>query len=438
MRQTRGALRRHIAAGVIAVSGWAATTSARTLPGITVLLQDSVGVLRGKRVALLTNQTGVDEHGTSDIDLLARGAVARAADVHLVALCSPEHGIRGTVDRQFLAGGTDSATGLPIYSLYGATVLAPPDSLLARIDVLVIDLQDVGTRTWTYVGSMVYAMRAAEAAGVSVVVLDRPNPLTAGHVEGPLLDTALANPDPPRVGGPPARPYALFPMPLRHGLTMGELARYAQATLALGGTLHVIPVRGWRAARWFDETGLPWIRPSPNLPSLTSVLLYPAIVPFEGTNVSVGRGTSAAFQQIGAPWLDPAAAVAALQGLRLAGVRFTADRFAPIAPTDGKYAGRVVPAVRLVVTDRDRVDVARVGAALLWAVATTGRDSLHLDTLAVDLRLGSGAVRRALVGGADPNRVVDDERAAVAAFVARVRPYWLYPRPRALTRDDAR
>jgi uncharacterized protein YbbC (DUF1343 family) len=395
-----------------------------------VLLEDSVGVVRGKRVALLTNQTGIDEHGASDIDLLARGAAARAAAVHLVALCSPEHGIRGTVDRQFLASGTDSATGLPIYSLYGATALAPPDSLLARIDVLVIDLQDVGTRTWTYVGSMVYAMRAAEAAGVAVVVLDRPNPLTGGHVEGPILDSALANPDAPRVGGPPARPYALFPMPLRHGLTMGELARYAQATLGLTGTLHVIPTRGWRATRWFDETGLPWIRPSPNLPSLTSVLLYPAIVPFEGTNVSVGRGTPAAFQQIGAPWLDAEAAVAALDRLGLAGVRFAAARFAPVAPTDGKYGGRSVPGVRLVVTDRDRVDVARVGAALLWAVAATGRDSLHLDTLAVDLRLGSGTVRRALVSGADPNRVVDDEHAANTAFEARVRPYRIYSRPR--------
>jgi len=436
VRQTRWAPRRHIVAGLIAASGCgacllvgtAATSSARTVPGITVLLQDSVGVVRGKRVALLTNQTGVDEHGASDIDLLAHGGAARAAAVHLVALCSPEHGIRGTVDRQFVASGTDSATGLPVYSLYGATALAPPDSLLARIDVLVIDLQDVGTRTWTYVGSMVYAMRAAESAGVAVVVLDRPNPLTGRHVEGPLLDTALANPDAPRVGGPPARPYALFPMPLRHGLTMGELARYAQATLGLTGTLHVIPARGWRATRWFDETGLPWIRPSPNLPSLTSVLLYPALVPFEGTNVSVGRGTAAAFQQVGAPWLDAAAAVAALDRLGLRGVRFVADSVAPVAPTDGKYGGRIVPGVRLVVTDRDRVDVARVGAALLWAVAATGRDSLRLDTIAVDLRLGSGAVRRALVGGADPNRVADDEHAAIAAFEARVRPYWLYPR----------
>jgi uncharacterized protein YbbC (DUF1343 family) len=374
------------------------------------LLQDSLGLVQGKRIALLTNQTGIDEHGVSDIDRLAH-----TPGVRLVALCSPEHGVRGTVDRQFVENGTDSATGLPVYSLYGAAALAPPDSLLARIDVLVIDLQDVGTRTWTYVGSMVYALRAAAAAHVAVVVLDRPNPITGTRVQGPLLDSAL-----------PSRAYALYPMPLRHGLTMGELALFYNDVLALHTTLHVVPARGWRRSAWFEDTGLPWVRPSPNLPSLTSVLLYPALVPFEGSNLSVGRGTPRAFEQLGAPWLDAQGMVVALDKLSLRGVRFAVDSFTPVAPTDGKYSGRPLPAVRIAVTDRDRLDVGRLGAALLWATARVAGDSLRLDTLAVDLRLGNGAVRRALVAGADPNRVADREAHAIAAFERRARRYWLY------------
>jgi uncharacterized protein YbbC (DUF1343 family) len=380
------------------------------MPGITVLLQDSLGLVQGKRVALLTNQTGIDEHGVSDIDLLAH-----APGVQLVALCSPEHGIRGTVDRQFIASGTDSATGLPIYSLYGSTVLAPPDSLLARIDVLVIDLQDVGTRTWTYVASVVAALRAGATAHVSIVVLDRPNPITGSRVQGFVLDSAL-----------PSRPYALYPMPLRHGLTMGELALFYNDALQLHAALHVVPVRGWHRREWFQDTGLPWVRPSPNLPDLTSVLLYPALVPFEGSNLSVGRGTDRAFQQLGAPWLDARRVVAALDSLSLPGVKFQENSFRPVSPTDGKYPGATLPAVSITVTDRDNLDVGRLGAALLWAVAHTGRDSLRLDTLAVDLRLGSGAVRRALVAGADPNRVAAGAADDVKKFEARARRYWLY------------
>jgi uncharacterized protein YbbC (DUF1343 family) len=396
---------------LVAVARPAASRGGITvLPGISVLLEDSLGLVQGKRIALLTNQTGIDEHGVSDIDRLAH-----APGVRLMALCSPEHGIRGTVDRQFVANGTDSATGLPVYSLYGATVLAPPDSLLARIDVLVIDLQDVGTRTWTYVASMVASLRAAAAAHVTVVVLDRPDPITGTHVQGPILDSTL-----------PSRPYALYPMPLRHGLTMGELALFYNDVLRLGADLHVVPARGWRRGAWFQETGLPWVRPSPNLPDLTSVLLYPAVVPFEGSNVSVGRGTDRAFQQLGAPWLDARRAVAALRTLSVPGVRFHDTTFTPLAPTDGKFAGQTVPAVAITVTDRDQVDAGRLGAALLWALARVGGDSLRLDTLAVDLRLGSGAVRRALIRGADPNRVAADEANGIRAFEKRARRYWLY------------
>jgi uncharacterized protein YbbC (DUF1343 family) len=387
-------------------------------PGITVLLEDSIGLVRGKRTALLTNQSGIDEHGVSDIDLLATSARAREAGVQLVALCSPEHGIRGTEDRSTVTSGTDSATGLPIYSLYhAATVLPPPDSLLDNIDVLVIDLQDVGTRTWTYVGSVIYALQAAARLHRTVVVLDRPNPITGTRVEGPILDPGLAN---------LARPYALYPMPLRHGMTMGELAKFYNDTLGIGADLHVVPVDGWRRRDWFDRTGLKWVRPSPNLPSATSVLLYPAVVAFEGSNLSVGRGTPIAFQMVGAPWLDAVGTVSLLNGRGMRGVRFEADTITPTAPTDGKYRGRSIPVVRIVVTDRDRVRVGRVAAAVLWALARTGADSMRVDTTVFDLRFGDGGLRRALMAGQDPDEVIDQTRAGVVDFERRARRYWIY------------
>jgi uncharacterized protein YbbC (DUF1343 family) len=395
------------------------------VPGITVLLEDSVRLIRGKRVGLLTNQTGVDRSGTSDIALLTRSPLAQRAAVRVAVLFSPEHGIRGQDDREFVPGGTDSATRIPVYSLYGATVLAPPDSILRRLDVLVIDLQDVGARTWTYVASVVYAMRAAARNHVPVLVLDRPNPITGTRTEGPMLDTGLANPD-ESTPGHPARPYALAPIPLRHGLTMGELARYYNEDLHVGADLHVIPARGWRRGEWFDETGLPWIRPSPNLPSLTSALLYPALVAFEGSNLSVGRGTPDAFQRLGSPWLDAQRVAALLSSRRLGGVRFDTETFTPVAPGDGKFGGRAIPGVRIVVTDRSRVETGRLGAALLWAVAQANGDSLRLDTAAFDLRFGDPAARNALVHGADPDGTMDAARPAVAAFMHRVAPFLLY------------
>jgi uncharacterized protein YbbC (DUF1343 family) len=262
---------------------------------------------------------------------------------------------------------------------------------------------------------------------VAVIVLDRPNPLTGDRVEGPLLDSALADPV-PSAPGRPARPYALYPIPLRHGLTLGELALFYDDVLGLRADLHVIPVRGWRRDLWFDETGLPWVRPSPNLPSPRSALLYPALVAFESSNLSVGRGTDAPFERIGAPWLDAQRVVRLLRDRELggSGVQFVAESFTPDRPTDGKYGGQRIPGVRIDVTERDQVQIARVAAALLWAVAQTHPDSLRLDTLGFDARFGSPAARRALVRGDDPDDVIDAELPAVVAFERRSRPYKLY------------
>lgn len=388
-----------------------------------------MSLIAGKRVGLLTNQSGIDEHGTSDIDLLyqyeARDSGAHSRGPRLVALFSPEHGIRGTEDHPNIADGRDARTGLPIFSLYGATALAPPDSALRRLDALIIDLQDLGTRTWTYVASMVYAMRSAARHHLPVIVLDRPNPITGLHVEGPLLDTALAYAG---TTSPThrANPVGLYPIPLRHGLTMGELARFYNDVLHLHADLHVIPASGWHRGMWFDQTGLPWVKPSPNMPSLTSALLYPGLVMFEATNLSVGRGTPDAFQHVGAPWLDATRAVALLNERHLAGVRFVPERFTPHAPTDHKYGGRTIPGIRIVVTDRDSVQSVRVGAAILWAVVKTARGSLRVRDAAFDMRLGAPAARTALLAGADPDSVLARYAPAAAAFTARTRRYYLY------------
>jgi uncharacterized protein YbbC (DUF1343 family) len=395
------------------------------VPGITVLLEDSVGLIRGKRVGLLTNQTGVDQASVPDAVLLMQSPRATEAHVHLVVLFSPEHGFGGTEDRPNVQGGTDAASGVPVYSLYGSTVIPPPDSMLSRVDVLLIDLQDIGTRTWTYVASMLYAMRSAARLHVPVVVLDRPNPLAGARTEGPILDSALANPD-PSTPTRAARPYALAPIPLRHGLTMGEMARYYNEILGVHAELHVMPARGWRRGLWFDETGLPWVRPSPNLPSLTSAVIYPALVAFEGSNLSVGRGTPDAFQHFGAPWLDAGGVARMLSGRALAGVQFDTESFTPAAPTDHKYGGQRIAGVRIRVTDRNAFQAARVGAAILWAVSRTNGDSLRVDTLAFDLRFGSPAAREALMHGIDPNTVIDRHSTAVNEFERRTRRYRLY------------
>ena len=405
----------------------AETTAARpkVRPGITVLLQDSIHLIRGKRLALITNHTGIDELGRTDIDLLYDGDRARAGGVKLVALFAPEHGIRGTEDRENLESGVDARTGLPIHSLYTRGTIGPPDSTLKDVDVLVFDLQDIGTRTWTYVGVLVYSLRAARRVGIPLVVLDRPNPINGAAASAPMLDPGLANPDDP-APGKPGLAYALYSFPLRHGMTMGEMARFYNDSLGIGAALHVMPAAGWRRTMWFDETGLPWVKPSPNMPSVTSGLLYPSLVPFEGTNVSVGRGTADAFQRFGASWMNAEAVAALLEGRRLPGVRFRVDPFTPVNPGDRKYAGQRIPGIRIEVTDRDRVPVGRVGAAILWALARTHADSLRVTARSFDLRFGSPSMREALMRGEDPDAVIDREAAAVALFQRSTRRFLMY------------
>ncbi len=397
---------------------------AKVRPGITILLGDSIQLIRGKRIGLLTNQTGINEGGDSDIDLL-REKKAREAAVSLVQLFSPEHGLRGTEDRQNIASGIDQKTGLPVYSLYGQQTMAPPDSLLRGLDALVFDLQDIGTRTWTYVGAMVYSMRASARVHKPFIVLDRPNPITGYIIEGPVLDTSLANPDDPAPGRP-GQAFALWPIPLRHGMTMGELALYYNDVLKIHADLHVVPAAGWRRDVWFDLTGLPWVKPSPNMPDVHSAILYPGLVAFEATNLSVGRGTPEAFQRVGAPWLNAAATVALLKDREIPGVRFYNESFTPVNASDGKYSGQSIPGIKIVVTNRSALQSARVGASLLWAINKTAGGRLTIQNRDFDVRFGSPSVREGLLRGDDPDVLIDREYKSAYAFREATRRYLIY------------
>jgi uncharacterized protein YbbC (DUF1343 family) len=272
---------------------------------------------------------------------------------------------------------------------------------------------------------MVYSMRASARVRKPIIVLDRPNPITGYIIEGPVLDSSLANPEDPAPGRP-GQAFALWPMPLRHGMTIGELALYYNDVLKIHADLHVVPVQGWRRDVWFDLTGLPWVRPSPNMPSLQSAMLYPGLVAFEATNLSVGRGTPEAFQRVGAPWLNAAATVAILRDREIAGARFYVESFTPVNPTDQKYGGQTIPGIKITVYNRSGLQAARVGAALLWAINKTAGSKLTIRNRDFDLRFGSPSVREALLRGDDPDVLIDREYKSAYAFREATRQYLIY------------
>jgi uncharacterized protein YbbC (DUF1343 family)/CubicO group peptidase (beta-lactamase class C family) len=301
------------------------------LNGIDALERDGFKVLRGKRIGLITNQTGKDRGGKSTIDLLFN-----ASGVKLVALFSPEHGIRGLLDQEKIVNSTDEKTGLPIFSLYGETRSPAPESL-KEIDTLVFDIQDIGARFYTYISTMGMAMEEAAKRKLSFVVLDRVNPINGEGVEGPLADSDKLSFT------------AYHPIPVRHGMTAGELAQLFNAERKINADLQVVRVEGWKRGEWFDETGLAWINPSPNMRSLTQATLYPGICLLEPTNVSVGRGTDTPFELIGAPWIDGRQLAQALTRENLPGVSFVPVRFTPRASVhkDAECGG-----VNVLITDR--------------------------------------------------------------------------------------
>ncbi len=375
------------------------------LPGLEVLLSDSSHLVNGRRVGLVTNQAGVDRRGVSGVDRLL------AAGVKVTALFSPEHGFRGTADPGALVPTTtDPTTGLPIYSLYGRNS-APTDSMLAGLDVVLIDLQDAGARYYTYLWTTVEVMRAAERRRLPVVVLDRPNPI-GGLVQGNVLDTAWRT------------PVGLVAIPMRHGMTLGELARLARHDFGLTTPLTVVPVAGWRRSQYFDQTGLPFVPPSPNLRSLEALIHYPGICLFEGTTLSVGRGSDHAFEQVGAPWLDTARVLAALTVARLPGVAFRGVTFTPSKPGDGKFADTLLAGIRLRVLDRDRYDAPRTALALLEAIARTGAPVFTSDRRHFQRLLGQ-PLDTALFSTGEWTRLAAAWDRARGLFLERRKPYLL-------------
>jgi len=390
-------------------AGMTGRASVVVRPGIDVLVSDSFHLVEGRRVGLITNRSGVGSDGRSSIDILYE-----LPGVELTALFAPEHGIRGDIgEGRDIDDAVDERTGLPVFSLYGAARAPTPD-MLAGVDALLLDLQDVGARYYTWASTMAVSMRAAGEAGIPFIVLDRPNPIS-GLVQGPVLNPSFSS----FVG--------LFPVPVRHGMTLGELARLYVGEFGVRVDLRVVPAAGWTRALWFDETGLPWIAPSRNMPDLESAAHYPGTCLFEATPLSVGRGTAAAFRQIGAPWMDGAELASRLAAHGLRGVRFEPVSFVPADPSDGKYGGESVSGIRLTVTDRRTYDPVRTGVAALIEARRLAGDRWEWNDAHIDRLAGSDRLRLAIDGGATVAEVAGAWQAPLAAFDARREPYLLYP-----------
>ncbi len=397
----------NIAALLVGLVGAAPSGRPPVRPGLEVLLTDSIRLVTGRRVGLVTNHAGIDRAGVHAVDRL------RQRGINLTAIFSPEHGFRGSADAgESVASSVDSATGLPIYSLYGRTSQPTPD-MLADLDVLLIDLPDVGARYYTYISTTIAVMRAAAALGKAVVILDRPNPI-GGRVQGAVLEPAFRS----FVGS--------LEVPMRPGLTLGEQARLANADLGIGANLTVVEAAGWRRRDDAITTGLPFVSPSPSLQTLESLFHYPGTCLFEGTALSVGRGTDAGFQQIGAPWLDTAAVLARARRARLPGVRFESTTFTPRRPGDGKHPDLLVRGIRLIMTDRHSYDPIRTALVLLGAVVAEHPEQIGFMAASFDRLAGSSTLRTDLLARRSVAAIMASWEPAVARFRRRSRSFLLY------------
>jgi uncharacterized protein YbbC (DUF1343 family) len=381
-------------------------------PGIEVLLTDSLSLVRNRRIGLVTNQSGVDGNGARDIDRLI------SSGLRVTAMFAPEHGLRGSIDVDVAPERrqeTDSATGTPVYLLHDGVRLHPPTAeMLAGVDVLLVDLQDAGARYYTYPATVAMIMEAAAAARLPVLVLDRPNPI-GGAVQGDVQDSVTTS------------AVARFPIAMRHGMTIGELARLANAVLRLGADLHVVPMDGWRRSMAFDATGLPFVPPSLNLRTLESLYHYPGLCLFEGTNLSVGRGSEAPFEQVGAPWVDTTALLPALGRAPPAGVTFAGIAFTPRAPGDGKYSDTLVTGVRLTITDRAAYDPTVTAVYLLSVIRATHSTAFAFRAAQFDRLAGGPDLRSALERGEPTATIAAHWRDELTRFKDRRRRFLLYP-----------
>lgn len=370
-----------------------------------MLLEDERERLRGKRVGLIANPTSVDHELRHAVDLLRR-----AEGVDLAVLFGPEHGLGAAAqDLVEVVDGVDRESGLPVRSLYGPTRV-PTKEMLRGLDALVFDVQDIGSRYYTYIWTMAHAMEACARDGLELIVLDRPNPIGGRHVEGNLIEASHSS----FVG--------LYPIPNRHGLTAGEIARLVNDEFGVGCRLTVVEMSGWRRAQWFDETGLPWVLPSPNMPTLRTATVYPGACLVEGTNLSEGRGTTRPFEIVGAPWIDGRALAAELRRQELPGVRFRPLAF---EPTFQKFAGETCGGVQQHVVDRERYRPVRTGYALVLAARRLAPERFawrpppyeyELERPAIDVLSGTGQIRARIEAGAEVEELEESWQVDLARF----------------------
>ncbi len=378
--------------------------------GIDVLEEHGFDVLKvaggKKKIGLVTNQTGVDLSGRRTIDVLAG-----AAGVTLEAIFSPEHGIAGTLDTTDIHGSKDVATGVPVYSVYGGTDAArrPTADVMKTLDAVVFDVQDAGARFYTYETTLGYFLEAAAAAGVEVIVLDRPDPITGSFVQGPVADA----------GRESFTNY--WTVPVRHGMTLGELAKMFNVEKKINAKLTVVPMEGWQRGDWFDSTGLAWVNPSPNLRSVTEAALYPGVALIEGTNVSVGRGTDTPFEVVGAPWIKGRELAGYLNSRGIAGVRFVPVAFTPAAAV---YNGVKCEGVNIVLTERNALDAPELGIELAAALRKLYSADFKMERMA-ELLVNQAAFD-GLVAGKDPRRIAQDWQEELEKFEVVRKEYLIY------------
>jgi len=362
-----------------------ANRNGSVLTGIDVLEAQDFAALKGKRVGLLTNQTGLDASGRRTIDVLAH-----ASGVQLTTIFSPEHGVTGTLDTTKIGNSRDAASGIPILSVYGPTDAArrPTPETLRNLDAIAIDIQDAGVRFYTYETTLGYFLEAAAKAGIAIFVLDRPNPLMGAVVQGPMSEPGREN-------------FTNYgPIPVRHGMTLGELAQMFNAEHNIHAKLTVVPMQGWMRGDWFDETGLAWMNPSPNLRSLNEAILYPGVALVEGTNVSVGRGTDTPFEVLGAPWINARELSSYLNLRQIPGARFVPLSF---TPTSSNYSGQECHGVNIFVTGREFLDSPQLGLELASALHTLYPEQFHMEKMAEIV--ANENVLSALMQGKDPRGI---------------------------------
>jgi uncharacterized protein YbbC (DUF1343 family) len=378
--------------------------------GIDVLEARGFDLIRGtagkKKIGLLTNQTGVDSQGRRTIDVLLQ-----APGVSLDAIFSPEHGVTGTLDTADIGNSKDAATGVPVYSVYGGTDAARRPSLevLKSVDAVVVDIQDAGARFYTYETTLGYFLEGAAKAGIEIIVLDRPNPITGSFVQGPI----------PESGYESFTNYAS--MPVRHGMTMGELAKLFNSERNINARLQVVPLEGWMRGDWYDATGLEWVNPSPNLRSLTEATLYPGVALVEGTNVSVGRGTDTPFELLGAPWINASELAHYLNARDISGVRFVPVSFTPSAST---YTGQKCQGVNIILVERNAFDGPELGVELASVLHKLYPEQFHMERM-IEL-LASQSLFDAIARGEDPRRIAEDWREPLDKFRQLRQKYLIY------------